>query len=238
MAMAPPFPAGIVQAPMMQSAPHEPPHRPVADLRSEPYPEHEIKWLDGKTRGELDLVFLVDATASMDEYIREALKSIGTLTDAFATSPLCKSVRYALVAYRDHPPQETTFVTRVTPFSSDATDIRSALGQLDAKGGGDDPEAVTDGLHDVVRLPWRANATRVVVWFGDAPPHGVGLKGDAFPAGFPCGHHWHTQAESLREMGITVYAVGCLPKLRSYVGAEEVFRTVARLTRGMFLPLR
>ena len=39
-------------------------------------------------------------------------------------------------------------------------------------------------------------------------------------------------------MGVAVYAIGCLPALRSYVGAEAVFRTVARATRGMFLPLR
>jgi hypothetical protein len=39
-------------------------------------------------------------------------------------------------------------------------------------------------------------------------------------------------------MGIPVYAIGCLPGLRGFVGAEAVFRTVARTTRGMFLPLR
>ena len=76
------------------------------------------------------------------------------------------------------------------------------------------------------------------MWFGDAPPHGVEPRDDAFPEGCPCGHHWYTQAESCREMGIAVYAIGCLPGLRSYQGAEAAFRAVARATRGMFLPLR
>jgi hypothetical protein len=39
-------------------------------------------------------------------------------------------------------------------------------------------------------------------------------------------------------MGVAVYAIGCLPGLRGYAGAEAVFRTVARASRGMFLPLR
>jgi hypothetical protein len=39
-------------------------------------------------------------------------------------------------------------------------------------------------------------------------------------------------------MGIAVYAIGCLPTLRAYAGAEAVYRKVARATRGMFLPLR
>jgi hypothetical protein len=106
-----------------------------------------------------------------------------------------------------------------------------------ASGGGDGPESVTDGLYDLVRLEWRPRAARVVVWVGDAPPHGVEPKGDAFPSGCPCGHHWYTQAENAREMGIAIHAVGCLPTLRSYVGAEDVFKTVAKTTRGLYLPL-
>jgi hypothetical protein len=38
-------------------------------------------------------------------------------------------------------------------------------------------------------------------------------------------------------MGIAVYAVGCLPGLRGYLGAEAVFRTVAQTTQGTYLPL-
>jgi hypothetical protein len=77
-----------------------------------------------------------------------------------------------------------------------------------------------------------------VVWFGDAPPHGVEPHGDNFAAGCPCGHQWYAQVEACREMGTTVYAIGCLPNLRRYKAAEGVYRTVARTTTGMFLPLR
>jgi hypothetical protein len=129
-------------------------------------------------------------------------------------------------------------VTRTTALTDDTATVDNAIRTLYAEGGGDGPEAVTDGLFDVVRLDWRTDAARAVVWFGDAPPHGVEPSGDGFPDGCPCGHHWFTQAESCREMGITFYCVGCSPGLRSYVGAEQVFRTVARTTRGMFLPMR
>ncbi len=108
---------------------------------------------------------------------------------------------------------------------------------MEARGGGDGPEAVTDGLYDMVRLDWRPRAARVVVWVGDAPPHGVEPGGDGFPGGCPCGHHWYAQAESCREMGVAIYAVGCLPTLHSYTGAEDVYRTVATTTRGLYLPL-
>jgi predicted component of type VI protein secretion system len=214
------------------------PHAPVASLASEPYPEHELTWLGDRIRGELDLVFLVDATASKGPFIDEVRAHLEELVRGVRASPLCKSLRIGIVAYRDHPPQEPSFVTAVTPLSFDEATVDAAVRGLGAVGGGDGPEAVTDGLFDVVRLDWRPNAARGVVWFGDAPPHGVEPTGDAFPAGCPCGHHWYTQAESCREMGITFYCVGCLPALRTYVGGEDVFRTVARTTRGMYLPLR
>ena len=230
------------------SAPFAPPPAPPAARRasafplrspaSEPYPEHELQWLRGRMRGELDLVFLVDATGSMGSYIAEVRERLLELIDAVRASPLCQSLRIGVVAYRDHPPQERSFVTQTTALTDDLDRVRAAVERLSASGGGDGPEAVTDGLFDVVRLDWRPAAARAVVWFGDAPPHGVEASGDSFASGCPCGHHWYAQAESCREMGVAVYAIGCLPTLRSYQGAESVYRTVARTTRGMFLPLR
>lgn len=109
--------------------------------------------------------------------------------------------------------------------------------RLQASGGGDGPESLTDGLYDLVRLNWRPRAAKVVVLVGDAPPHGVEPSGDSFPEGCPCGHHWFVQAENCREMGIVVHTVGCLPTIEGYAGAVDVFKTIAKTSRGLYLPL-
>jgi hypothetical protein len=196
-----------------------------------------LEYAAAKGIGELDLVFLVDETGSMGPYIEAVKRRLLEIIDALRAAPLCRSLRLGLVSYRDHPPQDSTFASRVVPLTADIKAIRRGVERMEAAGGGDGPESVTDGLYDLVRLDWRPRAARVVVWVGDAPPHGVVPSGDGFPAGCPCGHHWYTQAESCREMGIVVHAVGCLPTLHRYVGAEEVFKTVARTTRGLYLPL-
>lgn len=49
--------------------------------------------------------------------------------------------------------------------------------------GYDTPEAVTDGLNDVLSLSWRTTATKICVFVSDAPPHGLGTHGDKFPRG-------------------------------------------------------
>lgn len=204
---------------------------------SDAYDADELRWLAGRASGELDLVFLVDETGSMGPYIDQVKAHLLELIDALKRSPLCTSLRLGLVTYRDHPPQDHTFASRVVELTDDTRAIRRAVRAMRASGGGDGPESVTDGLFDLVRLAWRPGAARAVVWFGDAPPHGVEPLGDGFPRGCPCGHHWYTQAESCAEMGVAIYAVGCRPGIQSYVGAEEVFRTVARATRGSYLPI-
>jgi hypothetical protein len=72
-------------------------------------------------------------------------------------------------------------VSQVHPLTDRISDVEKAASGAFAKGGGDSPEAVTDGLHDVVRLDWRPAAARAVVWFGDAPPHGVERCHQAWP---------------------------------------------------------
>jgi Ca-activated chloride channel family protein len=204
---------------------------------SDTYSKEQLDYATKKGVGELDLVFLVDETGSMGVYIEEVKRRLSDIIDALEEAPLCRSLRLGLVSYRDHEPQDSTFASRVVPLTSDIASIRQGVERMQASGGGDGPESVTDGLYDLVRLDWRPRAARVVVWFGDAPPHGVEPSGDAFPQGCPCGHHWYVQAESCREMGITIYSVGCLPGLRGFAGAEDVFKTVARTTRGLYLPL-
>lgn len=183
--------------------------------------------------GELDLVFLVDETGSMGAYIEEVKDRLLEMIEALRAAPLCKSLRLGLVSYRDHAPEDDTFVSRVVPLTSDVAAIAKGVRRMEARGGGDTPEAVTDGLYDVARMAWRPNASRVVVWVGDAPPHGVLPNGDAFPKGCPCGHHWYTQAESCREMGIVIHAA-CAGSCST---TRQVMDTVAKTTRGFALGL-
>ena len=210
---------------------------PMETPGSEAYDADELRWLASRATGELDLVFLVDETGSMGPYIDQVKLRLLELVRAVKASPLCRSLRLGLVTYRDHPPQDQSYASKVTPLTGNLEMIERAVRDMTASGGGDGPESVTDGLFDVVRLDWRPGAAKAVAWFGDAPPHGVEHQGDGFPQGCPCGNHWYAQAESLREMGIAVYAVGCLPGLCSFAGAEDVFRTVASTTRGTYLPL-
>ena len=85
-------------------------------------------------------------------------------------------LRFAVVTYRDHPPQDSTYVTKVQDFTDDRA-IRNYIQSLDATGGGDFAEAVHDGLLVAARdLSWRnypmVPSLRYIFHVADAPPHG------------------------------------------------------------------
>jgi hypothetical protein len=75
-----------------------------------------------------------------------------------------------LAVYRDHPPQDYSFVSKGHDFVT-VDKITELLALYDAGGGGDIPEAVYDGLNEVFKFSWRKGADRAVYLIGDAPPH-------------------------------------------------------------------
>jgi hypothetical protein len=157
----------------------------------------------------LDICFIIDATASMSSYIEGSKESIKTIIEDAQKSlkEMQKdedSLQFAVVAYRDHPPQDSTYVTKVSNFNN-ASNTLDFLKGIDAQGGGDQAEAVMDGLYDALyNVEWRANSEKFVFLILDSPPHGkrFNCSSDGFPDGCPCGHSEMTLLPKMREMKI------------------------------------
>jgi hypothetical protein len=89
---------------------------------------------------QLDLVFLMDATGSMQDEIDKLKTTMGEIAGTIDALPERPDVRYALVAYRDRGDQ---FVVRTNDFTSDVSAFQRTLAALQASGGGDDPNPST-----------------------------------------------------------------------------------------------
>jgi len=174
---------------------------------------------------EVDLAFVVDTTGSMGGFIAAAQRQmIGMIAEVSRAADV--SIRVAVVQYRDHPPQDT-LVYRVAPFSADLSRAKQAIEALHAGGGGDGPEAVLDGIVAACgELEWQPHSRRLAVLVGDAPPHGTGGAGDAFPHGCPCGETVESATAKAEEARVTVYALGLT------LWATESFTRIARFTGG------
>ncbi|CAF0873128.1 unnamed protein product [Rotaria sordida] len=183
---------------------------------------------------ELDLAFIIDATGSMGSYIKSAQENMRNIIQDIIISERCL-LNVALILYRDHPPQDRTFIIQVNDFTNDSEQAKANIDLASASGGGDGPEAMTPALHAAVHtLTWRKNAVKIAILIADAPPHGLDPMGDGWPDGDPSGHDPMECVGLLAERGITLYTVGCEPATISY---RDFFMALAFKTGGQYIPL-
>jgi len=188
----------------------------------------------------LDLVFIQDCTGSQGSYITSATKNIEEICGHIFESGKLKSdedLRVGLVAFRDHPPQDHTYITKNFGFSSDISKVKRDLSGLYASGGGDGPEAITAAMADALSMDWRMNASKMIVLIADAPPHGVGEYGDGFDEGSPDGYDPLQLAREMASRGITLFFVTCEPALSGYSYATDFYQAITKITSGLMLPL-
>jgi hypothetical protein len=176
--------------------------------------------------GQVDVAFVVDTTGSMGPFIDAARQQIRTIAEEVAAKGDL-DFRFAVVEYRDHPPQEPSFVERPYPFS-DGDDLQTVLERLTPAGGGDAPEAVLDGLIAAANLQWRRNADRLCFLVGDAPPHGYEPEADTWPDGCPCRATPNGVVELLNGRTIRLHAI----TLTRNAALVRAFRELAEGTGG------
>ncbi len=116
----------------------------------------------------LDVAIVFDSTGSMQGII-DQVKSQISLMNTYISALVPGNYRLAMVTYRD---RDDTYLTKLEAFTQDYYQILLFIEQVNAAGGDDIPEAVLDGLRDATKkLKWRKNAKKVILLFGDAPPH-------------------------------------------------------------------
>jgi hypothetical protein len=182
---------------------------------------------------QVDICFVVDTTGSMGSFIQAAQRQLlDTINLLSADSGI--DLLVGLVEYRDHPPQENSFVTRTHPLSANMKAMQKIINGLKADGGGDAPEAVYDGIHAACKqIKWRSHSSRFILLVGDSPPHGFKSNyGDTWPNGCPCGLTEQSVAAAAEIERITVHAL-CMGNNTT---AQAAFDLIAIGTGGYCAP--
>ena len=123
--------------------------------------------LQSLRRDGLDIVLTFDSTGSMQGEIDQVKGQIRRLGSTLLT--LVPKARISICTYRD---QGDAYVVRGLPLTNDIQQIESYLSEVRAGGGGDAPEAVHEGLRwSIEQNSFRPRARKVILVFGDAPPH-------------------------------------------------------------------
>jgi von Willebrand factor type A domain len=115
-----------------------------------------------------DVVFVIDATDSMDFVIDAVKAQLANLVETIRK--LVPNARVGLVLYKD---KGEDFLVRKSDLTFHLDKLRSFINNIQAGGGGDYEEAVTDGLKVATQqMNWRKYARRVIVLVPSSPAHG------------------------------------------------------------------
>ena len=132
-----------------------------------------IPWVNKNDKlYQLDLAIVIDTTGSMvDEF-----KSIKKRLDGFVSSLFNSywGTRIGIVAYNDAngSGKNLYFSKKLLDFTSSSASVRSIFETLEAKEGGDEPEAMYSGLMTAMNeLSWRKGAQKKILVIADAPAH-------------------------------------------------------------------
>ncbi|GIW93543.1 MAG: hypothetical protein KatS3mg110_1584 [Pirellulaceae bacterium] len=118
-------------------------------------------------RNGLDIVIVFDSTGSMSGEIQQVKQQIAGIMRSLLK--LVPKTRVSLCTYRDY---EDEYVVKGVGLTDDISQLEAFLARTSADGGGDAPEAVDEGLNwAVANNPFHPPARKVILLFGDAPPH-------------------------------------------------------------------
>lgn len=66
----------------------------------------------------MDIVFCCDTTSSMGEYLEATIDYIAAIYKTTKPFEYVIDIKYGFVCYRDHPPEETSYLYRISDLNS------------------------------------------------------------------------------------------------------------------------
>ena len=118
-------------------------------------------------RDGLDIVITFDSTSSMGGEINEVKRQIKRIGSTL--HKLVPKTRISVCTYRDHG---DAYLVKGIPLTTNISEVVVFIDEIRAAGGQDKPEAVEAGLQWAVENnTFRRSARKVILLFGDAPPH-------------------------------------------------------------------
>ncbi len=190
---------------------------------------------------QVDICFVIDTTGSMGGFIEAAKAQLLKVLKQLSSNGGV-NLQVGLVEFRDHPPQDRSFVTRVYSLTNDLKKMQGNINELRPSGGGDAPEAVYQGVYDACKkMDWRKHSCRFALLVGDAPPHAFGawLKeatggsqtfksgGDTWAKQCPSGLDVYSVTAAAEENRVKVYGIAMTTP-----SAQIPFEVISTMTGG------
>lgn len=138
----------------------------------------------GGIRGRgLDVVFVIDATKSMKDIMRQSKERmhdvIGVITGILTKENRPpRNIRFGVVAFKDYGDDYGLDTTITLELTNDYPAVRMFIDNIQTSGGGDIPEPIHEALATAIdrKMGWRRAAKNIIVLISDAPVHPSGRR--------------------------------------------------------------
>jgi methyl-accepting chemotaxis protein len=127
-------------------------------------------------RTSLDLLFIMDITGSMGPYVEQAKANVIDIINRIINDCPGIDINLGFIGYRDIEEEITGDIIDID-FTKNHTELKNKIKNVEATGGGDEPEDVAWAFERALNKTWKNNA-RFIVFVADAPNHGTKYGGD------------------------------------------------------------
>ena len=171
------------------------------------------------SKKKIDLVLSFDTTGSMSGAIADVRKNLTQFCNHLFG--MGHDLRVSVIAHGDYGDGLDTF--QHLPFCAEAERVTSFVKTAKNTSGGDNDECYELVLYKAGQMPWRPDADKILILFGDADPHdtrgyqtGYGwnaLNGRKdmerlVPKGMTL--DWRSEVVRLKDRGVAIFAVQCI----------------------------
>lgn len=120
----------------------------------------------------MDVLFIIDATGSMQKSIDAAHDKAEDLAFELQIHNRTAAFKFGCICYRD-PVDKEADQHQFFDFDKEIENLATFLSDVKATGGGDGPEDFVGALEIALnKLSWREGGKRAIIWIADAPAHG------------------------------------------------------------------
>ncbi|MBL7713117.1 MAG: hypothetical protein JNL13_11650, partial [Chitinophagaceae bacterium] len=172
-----------------------------------------------QNRPHIQVVFALDATGSMSGLIKAAKEKIWSIAGSLSQTEHAPKIEIGLLFYRD---KGDAFVTKMVRMQEDLDVVYEKLMDIQADGGGDEPESVNLALSEAINnFGWSQdrNTYKTVFLVGDCPPH-MDYREVQYPA----------TCIRANEKDITINTI----LMGNNSTAERIWKSIAAKTNGSF----
>lgn len=123
-----------------------------------------------KTR--LDILFIMDITNTMSNYLQQAQNSLLKMVEGIQKNCATAKIHLGFIGYKDICDLEMGDEYVNIDFSDKYKDISEQIKDVEADGGGDEAEDVCGAYKMAKEKSWGEGSTKIAIFVADAPCHG------------------------------------------------------------------